>query len=154
MYKERRLTPETLWMILAISAVIIVTLIWICQPAEPAEGDYTYLSRVATGAAWDLQDFEVHSIGFVSAVTWRDVFNLDLGLVDFEVVETAGENWWQNLYPAFGISADVIKTIEMFPGLKPAVEWIPGWVGVGAGLYMELEGAHDVSVMVYGVVKW
>jgi len=154
MCKERRLTPQTLLIILVIAAAIIVTLIWICQSAEPAEDNFTYFKHFATGAAWDLQDWEVHSIVFVSAITWRDVFNLDLGVIDFEKVEAEGQNWWENLHPAAGISADVVKTIELFPGLAPAVEWIPGWVGVGAGMYMDLDGPHDVNVMVYGVVKW
>ena len=149
-----RLRWDMLWWLLAIAAAIVVALLAIMQPAEPAESDWSYFSHVGTGAAWNLADWDVHSIVFASAVTWREMINLDFGMIDFEVVEADGERWWSDVSPAIGISADVVKAIEMFPGLAPVVEWIPGWVGVGAGGYIDLEAEHDVQLMVYGVVKW
>ncbi|GAG36648.1 unnamed protein product [marine sediment metagenome] len=126
--------------------------------AEPVEeSNLTYLTHFAAGVAWDLNDFDNHSIAFISVVTWRDTINLDIGLVDFELVETEGELWWHELNPVVGISMDVENLGILIPQIEPLLGWIPEWVGIGAGFYTELDNfidMDDVSLVLYATISW
>ena len=125
--------------------------------AEDEVADLTFLQHYAIGVAYDLNDFDDHSIAFISLVTWRDVLNFDVGLVDFEQVQTEGDLWWQDLNPVAGLSADVQNLGKLVPQIQPILDWIPNWVGIGAGFYSELDeltGLDDVDALLYVTINW
>ena len=141
---------------LIIGIVLAICLCGSVQAADTAS-DWTYLTHFAIGVAYDLDDFDNHSIAFASVITWKDTFNLDIGLIDFEKIEAEGTLWWQDLNPVVGISADLTKISELVPQVAPYLGWIPEWVAIGAGFYTELDefiDMDDIDMIMYATVKW
>jgi len=118
--------------------------------------DWQVFSHFAIGAAWDLGTGEEHSIAFISILTYRDMINFDIGLIDFEQVNNSSDQWYENVSPGIGISADVISLVEEYTGLGKLVEWIPDIVGIGIGTYLEVDDIDDMNVipMLYLTAQW
>lgn len=118
--------------------------------------DWQVFSHFAIGAAWDLGTGEEHSIAFISILTYRDMINFDIGLIDFEQVNNSSDQWYENVSPGIGISADVISLVEEYTGLGRLVEWIPDIVGIGIGTYLEVDDIDDLNVipMIYITAQW
>ncbi len=140
--------------------IIIIIACLVCvnaiaaEPIEIVDNDWTYLQHISTGFAWELGSMESHSIAFLSAVTWRDMINFDVGLIDIEKVEADGDRWYNDLKPIVGISVDVLKLLDEVPQLEPIIGWVPNAVGLGAGIHFELESDHDAIPTIYLVIKW
>ena len=138
-----------------VSLILIFTFTLSAFGEDVEAKDFEYLTHFFMGVGWDMSDGDNHSIAACSIVTWKKIFNFDVGLIDFEQVETDGELWWQDLNPAVGVSADLIELARLMPQIESIISWLPNWVGVGAGLYTELSDFdNDVEGIVYATLNW
>ncbi len=145
--------------------ILLVAVFAICGCSKDAESveaiaekdvDWVVFSHFAIGAAWDLGTGEEHSIAFISILTYKELLNIDLGLIDFEDVQNSNDQWYENVSPGIGISADVIGLVEEYSGLGKLVEWIPDIIGIGIGAYLEIDSIDDMDVipMIYITAQW
>lgn len=160
--KWKKRLGQSRWWGMLVMLLIINTLASAAAPVgfgeaeavEPLDLEWKFCQHLSIDVAWELGMADEHSIAFLSVVTWRDMLNLDLGLVDFEEVQSANEQWYDDINPSVGVSADVINLIEQVPGVSNLTQWIPDVVGIGIGAYMELGTEWDVLPILYIVATW
>jgi len=144
-------------MFIVLMLVVLVFPAIAVEPAPMIDGrnaDWQYLKHYAIGVAWQVNNGDEHSIAFMSAVTYKDYYNFDIGLIDWEKVETSGDRWYTDLKPTAGISVDVFGVIATVPQIEPIVGWIPDCVGAGAGVYMDIDNNYDLLPIVYITASW
>ena len=111
---------------------------------------------LAIGIAWDMDDWEKHSYAYTTPATWKNSFldiDFNVGLIDFEQVETTGDLWYESLNPAVGLSVDVLQALERFPVLEQVIDYIPGFVSVGTGIYLRAEDPWTSTWYVSASIK-
>ena len=144
-------------MFIVLMLVVLVFPAIAVEPAPMIDGsnaDWKYMQHYAVGIAWDMSNGAEHSIAFASVITYKDLLNIDAGLIDFEKVQASGDYWYNDLEPIIGISADVFGVLDLIPQVAPLIGWIPDCVGAGVGVHIEVENDHDVKPMAYITASW
>ena len=134
-------------------AVILLSVNCFAQDEETASTDWQLFKHFSIGSAWEANGTS-HSIAFVSILSYKELVNLDLGLIDFEQVEQEGSRWYDDADIGLGFSTDVLILLERFPVLGDYVTLIPDIVGIGVGVYVSLDGDMDVLPMLYVTATW
>lgn len=124
------------------------------QIIETKSINWQVFNHFAIGIAWDLGTGEEHSIAFISILTYKKLLNFDLGLIDFEEVKGTSDQWYENVSPGIGISADLLGLMESLPTVGEFVSWIPDVVGIGIGAYFEIDADIDVIPIIYLTAQW
>jgi hypothetical protein len=152
---------KTIILSILVMAAIILTINCIAQDTgtvsvESELVDFKFFQHFSIGVAWEINDLEDHSIAFTSLVTFKDMLNLDIGLIDFEQVDGEGEKWFDDINPSIGLSFDVLQIMQKFEFAKNILllAEISDVVGVGVGCYADIESDWDILPIVYLVAQW
>jgi len=141
-------------LLVMIVATILLSVNCFAQDEEAADTDWQIFKHFSIGSAWDMTDGSAHSIAFVSILSYQELLNLDLGLIDFEQVEEDGTRWYDDMNIGLGLSTDILVLMEKFPVMGKYITLIPDIVGIGVGAYVSLEGDMDVLPMLYITATW
>ncbi len=143
-------------------AVAIIGCLW-CGDAPAVElidpeaitSDFVFFPRAPRiGILWDIKDWQEHSQISASIVGWRNLLFIDVGLVDFEQIETEGDQWYQTLNISVGITLDIMETLERWPAIEPYLIKIPDFVYISGGIYVRPEDSWSTHAFLSAGLTW
>ncbi len=163
--KQMRMTLKNSGMIFLIGILSIVLLTPAVNAVEAVSSeeitsDLEWFPKAPrTGILFDVEptksdDWSEHSHVSISIIGWQGLLYLDVGLVDFEQIETSGDHWWTTLNPSAGVTVDIVQAAERWPLIEPYAARVPDYVYVSGGYYVRMEHPHHGGLFFSFGLSW